>query len=185
MHIAHVVVQQDLFHRQMGRGADAGRAQHQFTGVLLGPVHQIGERFPGAAGGHQHAEGDTRDLQDRAEVGHRVPGHMVHQGMAVHRDRHLADGVAVGLGGLEQRRHLRARRTRFVDDHDGLPQQRLGLLAQHAQRQVGLAARGPGHDELQRFVGPRGGHRAARLRQGAGQGGCESERCAQAHEAAP
>ncbi|MDT4861955.1 hypothetical protein FQZ97_965840 [compost metagenome] len=185
MHVADVVLQQDFFGGQVGGGADAGGAEDELTRVRPGPGQQLVEALPRAAGRHQHAEGGARDLHDGAEVGHRVPGHLVHERVAVHGDGHLADGVAVGLGGLEQGRHLRARRARFVDDHDGLAQQRLGLLAQHAQCQVGLAARGPGHDELQRFGWPVGGVVAARLRQGAGQGGCQSERCAQAHEAAP
>ncbi len=123
-------------------------------GCFLRPVHQFGPGFPGAVGGHQHAEAHTRHLQDGAEIGHRVPGHLVHQGMAVHRDGHLANRVAVGLGHLERRGDLRARGTGLVDHHDGLAEQLLGLICQDAQGEIGLPAGWPGHDEGDGAAGP-------------------------------
>ena len=115
----HLGVGRELFHQQVRRGADAGRAVVDLARVLARRLDVLVEGLVGRIGAHREAEGVARDADDEGEVLERVPLHLLHVRHAQHAHRELGDGVAVGPGGQRHRaRAGGAAAARLVLDDD-------------------------------------------------------------------
>lgn len=134
----------------MGGGADAGGTHGQLARMRAAPGNQVAQRAQRAVCGHHDAEGVARDHQHRLDVAQRLPGGLLLMREAIHRQRQLADGVAVRPRRGKQATHQRAAGARPVLHHDRLPQLTPGQLRQDAHGDIGGAARWPWHHQRDR-----------------------------------
>ncbi|MOA04619.1 hypothetical protein D3C78_1241860 [compost metagenome] len=169
----------ELLHAHMGGAADAGVRIGDDAGLGLGLGHDIAQGLEGRARGHGNAEGLTRRAREIGEVLERVDLHRAQLGEARHRDRDLADGVAVGTGRGQGLGAYHAGGAGAVFERNGLTQFARRDLADDAHRAIGRAARGPRTDEGERALGVL---RGERTRRNSGQG-CGTE--ATEHDLAP
>ena len=97
-------------------------------------------------------------MHDVGEVLDRIPGRLLHQRQPHDRDRHLRDGVAVGLGvGGHDGGPERAGSARLVVDDDGLAEVLGGAFGDRAHGDIGGAAGRPRHDHRDRLCRGRPG----------------------------
>ena len=138
--------------------------------VGLGRGDQLLQRLPRRVGAHRDAEGLARGAGDVGEVLQRIELHRAELREARHRDRDLADGVAVGLGARPSPSGpSMPEAPALLSTTIGLPELLRRGGAQRAHRHVGGAAGRPGADEGDRAA--RGSRRRRRARQRAASGG--------------
>ncbi len=164
----------EQLHGEMRGAAVADRAVIQLARLRFRERHELLDRIDAEPGIDDQQVGAGPDEAHRRQILERVVFHFpVEHG--VDRERagnRNADRVAVGSGpGDERGAEVAARAGTVLDDHR-LAERRRELLREHARDQVGRAAGGKGHDQVDRARRPvlRIGRR--RLRRGAR---CESE----------
>ena len=148
--VGQAALAEQLVHHHVGRGAGAVGGDAQGAGVGLGVAEQVVQRFERAGRGHDDAEGDPRQLDDRRGVTDRIPQHLADPGGAQHGMRQLRQRVAVGCGLLQDRHGQRAAGAAAVLDQHLLAQLARRGFGQHAEGEVGGAARRPGQPQRDR-----------------------------------
>ena len=123
-----------------------------FPGILLGVGHELRDRLGRHGGMNLHHDRQIGDQRQQAEILHGVVGQLLVEQRIEHEDRRRREEqrVAVGLGARRGFGADRALRAGLVLDHDGLLQVAAEIFADHAAEHVGRAARGIGHDQLDR-----------------------------------
>jgi hypothetical protein len=144
----------DLLHRDVETGAGPRRSIVDLAGIGLGVGDELGERLPRRIVLHHHPEGVAAYPDDVGEIRGRIERRLLHERKTEHRDRHLRDRVAVGLGGGS---HLagpeRAGAARPVLDHERLAEMPFSRARERAHADIGSAPGRPRHDQ---------GHRSRR-----------------------
>ena len=132
----------DLDHGELAGAADAGGAVVVLLRFLLAGSDQFLERLPRGVGLDHDAHRVARQAADVGEVLERVPVGLLVVRVAQAVDAHAGQRRAIGLGVQQHGRGQRAGRTGLDVDQDLLAQDLRHGLAQHADVDVGDAARG-------------------------------------------
>ena len=147
------VLRRDLLHADVQRAARAGRRVGHLAGIGLGVVDHVLPGLERAFGAGRDAERVAGEMDDVGEILVRIPGGLLHQRHAEHRDRHLRDGVAVRL---RRRCHRRrsdgaASRRTCCRSVTGWPRCLPATSAIARMRDVGRSACRQRHDQSDRL----------------------------------
>ena len=137
---------------QMNGAAGAGRSEIEFSRVLPGVGHELRDRLCGHGRMNLHHHRQIGDQRKQAEVPRGIIGQLLVQQRIEHEDRRRRkeQRVAVGRGTRRRFGADRTLRAGLVLDHHRLFQVAAEIVADHAAEHVGRAARGIGHDQLDR-----------------------------------
>ncbi|KAG1250832.1 hypothetical protein G6F68_012596 [Rhizopus microsporus] len=131
-------------------------AEEDLAGMLLGVVHQRGQRAVGAAGRHDADGAERAQHADLLEVLLRVVGQALVQELVggVRGVRGQEEGVAVRRRGLGRLGADAAAGAGAVFDDHGLPGLFAQVLGERTRGQVGCAAGRGRHDDRHGLFGP-------------------------------
>ncbi|SPA01294.1 hypothetical protein CBM2626_B110236 [Cupriavidus taiwanensis] len=157
--VGHVGELELRFHRQalagqVGGAADAAGAEGQRVGMLLAVVDQLGHGLDRQLLAGEQEQWQLGHFRHRHQVGGLVAELRIQRHIGAVGGQHRDKGVAVRRRARSDADAQGAVGTGLVLDDDGLAQPLRDLLEHDPRDRVGGAARGVGHDHLDRLGGP-------------------------------